>query len=126
MRDGLVKAALEGHKTATSSLLAEWEHEREALPSVGERQTVVDSDARPVAIIELRAVEIIRLGDADHQLALEEGEGFGSVGEWREAHERFWKTEVAPLLPDSSDAPLNDDTLIVVERFRLVERARAS
>ena len=116
MRDRLVAAVLSGAKTATSSLLAEWEADGDSLPEVGKRMTVVDSDERPVAVIELVEVEVIRLGDADLRLAHLEGEGFESVSEWREAHDRFWAEEVIPKL----GGRLTDDTQIVVERFRLV------
>jgi uncharacterized protein YhfF len=107
-----------GGKTASSSLLAEWEADREPLPAAGDRLAVVDSGESPVAVIELLAVDVIRLGDADINLARDEGEGFESVAEWRESHERFWKTEVIPDLSDN--LTLSDDTEVVVERFRLV------
>ena len=108
LRDRLVAAVLAGVKTATSSLLDEWVREGEALPVAGERQLVVDSAERPVETIELVAVSTIRLGDADLALAVDEGEGFSSVAEWRAAHEEFWQGAVT------------DETPIVVERFRLV------
>jgi len=120
LREQLIGAVLRGDKTATSSLLVEWELDHEALPEPGERQIVVDSDDQPVAVIELLAVDVIRLGEADLELALAEGEGFESVAEWREAHERFWREEVIPRLPRKLIAPLNDAELVVVERFQLV------
>jgi uncharacterized protein YhfF len=118
MRDRLVTAVRRGEKTASSSLLVEWEADREPLPAAGDRLTVIDSDESPVALIELLAVDVIRLGDADLSLARDEGEGFESVAEWREAHERFWSDEVIPELPNG--LTLSDDTEVVVERFRLV------
>jgi uncharacterized protein YhfF len=118
MRDRLVAAVLRGEKTATSSLLAEREADCEAIPKPGQRMTVIDSDEKPIAVIELVAVDVIRLGDADLRLAFDEGEGFKTVSEWREAHERFWREEVIPNLPEGF--ALTDDTEIVVERFRLV------
>jgi uncharacterized protein YhfF len=122
LRDRLVAAVLAGEKTATSSLLAEWESEGETLPVAGEHQAVVDSNGRPIAVIELLGVDVMRLGDADLQLALDEGEGFRSVAEWRQAHERFWSEEVVQSLPGHRVAALDDDTAVVVERFRLVSR----
>jgi uncharacterized protein YhfF len=119
-RDRLVAAALRGEKTATSSLLAEWLLDDEELPAAGERRDVLDSDDNPVAVIETTAVDVIRLGDVDLNVAQEEGEGFESVAEWRQAHERFWTDEVMPRLPATMAGPLNDDAQIVVVRFRLV------
>jgi uncharacterized protein YhfF len=119
-RDRLVAAVLRGEKTATSSLLAEWLLDDQELPAAGERRDVLDSGDNPVAVIETTAVDVIRLGDVDLALAREEGEGFRSVAEWRETHERFWAEEVMPRLPANMAGPLTDDAKIVVVRFRLV------
>lgn len=43
LRDRLVEVVLLGKKTATSSLLVEWEHEGVPLSDVGERSTVINS-----------------------------------------------------------------------------------
>lgn len=119
MRDALVASVLSGEKTATSSLLAQYEDSGEPLPRLG-RQELIDSEEQPMACVEIVAVDVIRLGDVDLQLALEEGEGFESVAQWRAAHERFWAEEVRPGLCDPTALPLDDDTRVVVERFRLV------
>ena len=119
IRDQLVALVLSGEKTATTSLLVEWEVDNEVLPKVGERQTVVDSAENPVGVIEILAVDIIRLGDVDSAVAFDEGEGYESVAEWRTAHEQFWKDEIFARFPDQV-TPLGDDTQVVVERFRLV------
>jgi ASCH domain len=55
IRDDLVARVLSGEKTATTSLLVEWEVEKETLPTVGERQTVVDSAGDPVGVVEILA-----------------------------------------------------------------------
>jgi uncharacterized protein YhfF len=114
MRERLVEAVLSGAKTATSALLAEADCDE--LPRVGDRLALVDSEERPVAVIELTAVDVIRLGDADLSLTEDEGEGYNSVNEWRREHERFWRE-------GGFADPLTDDTRIVVERFRLVNSA---
>src|SRR3954451_9813381 len=121
-RDRLVNAVLNGEKTATSSLLAEWLLDDQELPAVGDRREVLDSSDNPVGVIETTAVEVIRLGGVDVALAHEEGEGFEGVADWRRAHERFWTKEVIPRLPPRMAGPLNDDAKIVVVRFRLVNR----
>jgi uncharacterized protein YhfF len=121
LRDRLVAAVLRGEKTATTSLLADWEADGAPVPKPGDRLSVVDSDGRPVATIQIVSVERIRLGAADLALARDEGEGFGSVAEWRADHERFWNEKVRPTLGPAGAAPLDDDTPIVVQRFRLVD-----
>jgi uncharacterized protein YhfF len=121
LRDRLVAAVLQGEKTATSSLLVEWEQEGEALPTVGQHQLVVDSDGRGVATIEVVQIDVIRLGDADLRLAVDEGEQFETVDQWRDAHVRFWSEHSLPNLPEHLGYSLTDDSRVVVERFRLVE-----
>lgn len=122
LRDRLVAAILAGEKTATTGLLREWELEDEPLPTPGERFLVVDSDDRPVAVIETVQAYVLPLGAADDALAHDEGEGFRCVADWRAAHERFWREEVLPALPAGHGITLADDEPLVVERFRLVER----
>src|SRR5437764_98420 len=89
LRDRLVAAILSGEKTATSSLLIEYEEPGEDFPEVGGRSVVVDSAERPVCVIETTEVRVLRLDGVDEQFARDEGEGFESVAEWRAAHERF-------------------------------------
>lgn len=120
VRDRLVAAVLGGVKTATASLLAQWEQDDEPLSVVGERQAVLDSLGQAVAMIELVAVDVVRLCEVDQRVAGDEGEGFASVAEWRAGHERFWTEHVLPGLAGTDQ--LNDDTMVVVERFRLVEQ----
>jgi uncharacterized protein YhfF len=115
LRDRLVVAVLKGTKTATSSLLADWQRDREPLPLVGERQAVIDSDGARVATIEIVAVEVLRLGGVDDRIARAEGESYSTAAGWRVEHERFWTEEV---FPGWEDPPvLDDDTQIVVEWF---------
>jgi uncharacterized protein YhfF len=121
LRDQLVAAVLAGTKTATSGLLAEYEHEGEPLPQVGRSAMVVDSDHRPVAVIETTEVRVIPAGDVDLEFARDEGEGFESVADWRRAHERFWQSaEMRAALGDPAFV-LTDETPIVAERFRLLQ-----
>jgi uncharacterized protein YhfF len=124
MRDSLVRAVLRGDKTATSSLSVEWEHEGEAMPVIGDRATVIDSAGDRLAVIEWTAIELIRLGDVGSDVALAEGEGFAGVSDWRQAHERFWNEHSLPELPDEVLSSLTDDTVVVVEHFRVVSSAR--
>ena len=122
LRDKLVASILAGTKTATAALLAEYEREGERLPEVGDLAVVVDSENRPVAVIETTGVRVLRAGDVDLQFAIDEGEGFESVADWRAGHERFWHG--AEMRAALGDPPFDvtDDTLVVAERFRLVER----
>ncbi|OUE24421.1 ASCH domain-containing protein [Clavibacter michiganensis] len=119
LRDQLVAAIVAGAKTSTSSLLAQYAADGEELPVVGSRGAVIDSAGRPVLVVETTAVEIARLADVPLAHAVDEGEGFTTVAEWRAGHEGFWTSpEVVAELP--AGFRLDDDTAIVMERFRVV------
>jgi uncharacterized protein YhfF len=61
-------------------------------------------------VVEVIEARVIPAGELDLQFVRDEGEGFESLDEWREAHERFF------------ERPLPDETLIEAIRFRVVER----
>jgi uncharacterized protein YhfF len=112
LRRQLVDAVLRGDKTATAGLRSDHApYTDEPLPEVGQRFALLDFDDRPVAVVETTEVRIVAAGDVDLEFARDEGEGFETVADWRLAHERFWAEHV-----------IDDDTLIVAERFRLVRR----
>ncbi|WP_043672978.1 ASCH domain-containing protein [Clavibacter michiganensis] len=119
LRDQLVAAIVAGDKTSTSSLLVQYAADDEELPVVGSRGAVIDSAGRPVVVIETTAVQVARLADVPLAHAVDEGEGFTTVAEWRAGHEGFWTSpEVLAELP--AGFRLDDDTEIVMERFRVV------
>ncbi|WP_128645247.1 ASCH domain-containing protein [Rhodococcus sp. BS-15] len=118
LRDALVAAVLSGEKTSTASLLAQYADEE--LPRVGERGAMVDSAGVVVGVIETAAVDIVALKDVSLRHALDEGEGYIDVAQWRAGHERFWQSaEVREELGDPHFT-VNDDTQVVLERFSLV------
>lgn len=122
LRDRLVAAVLSGAKTTTTGLLAAYEAEDEPLPVAGQRTALLDSAERPVAVLEVTDVRVLRLGEVDLEHALAEGEGYASVAEWRSSHEGFWHgPELRELLGDP-EFTVDDDTPVVAERFRIVER----
>jgi uncharacterized protein YhfF len=119
LRDQLVAAVLSGVKTTTTGLLAGYGDD-EPLPEVGDRRVVVDSADQPVAVIEYTDVRVLRLVDVDLRHAVDEGEGDESVAQWRANHEGFWHSDEvrAELGPEFT---VDDDTLILAQRFRVVE-----
>jgi uncharacterized protein YhfF len=126
LREQLVAAILSGAKTSTSGLVLAYERENEPLPMVGRLSAVVDSGGRRVAAIETTEVRAVRLADVDLQHVLDEGEGDESVAQWRASHERFWHSaEVRAELGDPRFT-VNDDTLVLAQRFRLVHTAEKS
>lgn len=113
LRRKLVDAVLRGDKTATAGLATDhFPHTVEPLPRPGDRWLLLDFDDKPVAIVETTEVRLVPAGEMDLQFAIDEGEGFESVADWRAAHERFW-----------SEHEVSDATLILAERFRIVKDA---
>jgi uncharacterized protein YhfF len=125
LRDELTALALAGTKTTTAGLHVEYEIEAEALPRSGQRDLLVDSLDRPVAIVETVSVRVLRLADVDDRHAIDEGEGYADAAAFRESHERYWIESgvvdgVRAHLGDPAWS-ITDDTLVVAERFRIVE-----
>ena len=120
-RDALLAPILSGAKTATSSLVAEYDPD-EPMPSVGEREVLVSSAGLPVGVTETLDVRVVPLGEVDLQHAVDEGEGFRSVEEWRAAHERFWASDEMRAELGDPDLVIDDSTPVVLQRIRLIER----
>ena len=116
-RDRLVEAILDGRKTATTSLMAEFIHDHEPPPSSGRRTVLLDSDDQPVALLRYVSVSVTRLGLVKLQHVLNEGEGYKSLTEWREIHESFWTSENMLQALDDPDFTVDDQTLVVLETF---------
>jgi uncharacterized protein YhfF len=122
LRHELTSLALAGTKTTTAGLLVEMELDGEAVPGPGDREIMIDSSDRPVAVVETVECPVKRLADVDDQHAIDEGEGYANAAEFRVDHERFWNGYIDDLrrrLGDPAFA-LSDDTLIVCQRFRIV------
>ncbi|TKA08421.1 ASCH domain-containing protein [Actinacidiphila oryziradicis] len=124
LRDQLVAAILNGSKSSTTGLVADYEHEGESLPEVGSRSVVIDSDGHPVAVIEVTSVRVVPLAEVDLAHAVDEGEGDTSVAGWRSSHERFWHSEEMRAALEDPEFTVDDATLAVLERFRLVDDLR--
>ena len=102
----------------------ELEVDGEELPDAGGREVVIDSAGRPVAVIELTGVRVLPLGEVDRQHALDEGEGFTGVGDWRQGHEEYWHSAQYREAIGQPGFTVDDSTLMVALRFRLVADLR--
>jgi uncharacterized protein YhfF len=124
LRDRLLAAVLSGEKTATTGLLIEWELDGEPVPRAGQRFAVLDSSGARVAVIEMTEVFLSALAQVDLAIAREEGEGYDTVEQWRVSHEAFWNEYAEELRSRLGDPSwkLEDQTPVVVERFRLLGR----
>ncbi|MFB7463322.1 ASCH domain-containing protein [Streptomyces sp. NPDC056224] len=124
LRDRLVAAILDGSKTSTTALLVDYEHEGDPLPEAGSRSVVVDSDDRPVAVIEVTGVRVVPLAQVDLPHVVDEGEGDTSVAGWRAGHERFWHSEEMRAALEDPRFTVDDATPVVLQRFRLITDLR--
>ena len=90
--------------------------------SSARREVLLDSEERPVALIETVDCRVVRLADVDDRHAIDEGEGYADAHEFRVAHERFWNGYIDELRASLGDPEfaLDDDTLVVLQRFRIV------
>jgi len=124
LRDKLTALALAGTKTTTAGLLVETELEGETLPVAGLREVLLDSEERPVAVIETVDCRVARLADVDDRHAIDEGEGYANAHEFRVAHEEFWNGHLDDVRAGLGDPTftIDDDTMIVLQRFKVVER----
>ena len=82
---------------------------------------LISSAGMPVGVTETVEVRVVPLGEVDLEHAVDEGEGFRSVDEWREAHERFWASDAIRAELGDPDLVVDDATPVVLQRIRLVE-----
>lgn len=120
-RESGISAILAGTKTAMTGLPALVERAGEPLPAAGDRLRVVDSNGRPVAVIELTRVDTEPISAVTDDYARAEGRGYRDAAQWRTAHEEFFRGEfVTQYLGHRPE--ITDDTVVLTQRFRLVRR----
>jgi ribosomal protein L11 methyltransferase len=127
LRERLNGLALGGAKSTTFDL-AVLETMFNETPEVGQRFTMLGSNAVALAVIEITAVKQMRLADVPWNLIEAEGESFRSFEHWRCAHVRYWDrfvAEVAEYLDDPAWL-IDDDTIVSCTSFRIVERLSES
>lgn len=115
LADELGALIVAGTKTATCSVLWEYEAEGSTLPEVGLKTIVLGGNGDPLCIVETTEVEVVPYDEVDAQFAFEEGEGDRSLEDWRDAHWRFFSR----TLPNLGKEPTMDMPL-VCERFRVI------
>lgn len=115
LADELVELVVQGKKTATASLLWEYEAEGEALPQVGGYSVITRFDGEPRGVIQTVEVRILPYDEVEAVFAADEGEGDLSLAYWREAHWRFFSRACAKI-----ERQPEMKMPVVCERFRLV------
>ena len=115
MADELGALVKSGIKTATCSLLWEFESDGEPIPAAGEYSLILDGSGNPICIIQTTDVSILPFVQVQALHAWEEGEGDRSLEYWRAVHWRYF----SPICLKLGRQPALDMPL-VCERFRLV------
>jgi uncharacterized protein YhfF len=110
--DELLGLVLDGTKTATSSLRADYDEEVDPLPEPGMLGIVLDGAGHPRALVVTTEARVVPFDQVDADHAREEGEGDGSLERWREVHQRVFAEHV--------EGEFQPDMLVVLERFRLL------
>jgi uncharacterized protein YhfF/diadenosine tetraphosphate (Ap4A) HIT family hydrolase len=116
MADELGQLVQAGIKTATCSLM--WEYEAEGdedLPRAGDVSVITDGQGVPLCVIETVEVEVKPFDRVDEAFAYDEGEGDRSLAHWRSAHWKFF-TRVC----GSIDREPVETMPLICERFRVV------
>ena len=113
--DEIGALAAAGIKTATSSLLWEYEAENEPLPQAGDLSIVTDWDGEPLCIIETTEVRQVAFDEVDETFAHDEGEGDRSLEYWRMVHTNAFSRTCATI-----GRELDIKMPLICERFTVV------
>ncbi|MEO6790163.1 MAG: ASCH domain-containing protein [Ornithinibacter sp.] len=113
--DELLRLVLDGAKTATASSQADYVQEGEDLPVPGMLGIVLDGVGHPRALVSTTEVRVVPFDQVDADHARDEGEGDGSLENWRAVHERFFA--------EHADGGFQSDMPVVLERFHVLYRA---
>ena len=116
MADDLGGLVVAGIKTATCSLLWEYETEDEPLPKVDDFSIVLDGQGKPLCIIQTTEMTVRPYSEVDPRFAFEEGEGDRSLAYWRKAHWDFFEPYCTKM-----GWTLSEEMPLVCERFRVVK-----
>jgi len=114
----LAHHVIKGTKRATASWVAAAEHQGWQGARVGMVSIVTDGFGVPLCAIETTRVERGRFGDAGAEIAAAEGEGDGSLADWRAAHQHYFEAEGARLgIAFSDDAEIEYEHFCVLRVF---------
>ena len=115
MADELGALVVSGVKTATASLVWEYEFDEEHLTQVGDLSVVLDGEGQPLALIETTEVRIMPFNQVDEAFAYDEGEDARTLTSWREGHWRFFHRSCQRI-----GRELDETMPILCERFQVI------
>ncbi len=115
MADELGALVKGGTKTATASLIWEYEFDGEPLPKVGDISIILDGQDHPMCIIETTELRQLPFNEVDEQFAYDEGEGERTLVQWRRDHWSFFGRSCERIGKERSET-----MPVLCERFRVV------
>lgn len=115
MADELGELVQAGTKTATASLIWEYEFDDEPLPEVGDLSIILDGQDQPMCIIETTELRQLSFNEVDAAFAYDEGEGERTLEQWRKDHWKFFGRSCQRIGREP-----NETMPILCERFRVV------
>ncbi|GAA1741096.1 hypothetical protein GCM10009809_40790 [Isoptericola hypogeus] len=118
LADDLLALVLDGTKTATASLLVEYEDADEPVPTKGDLSILLDGAGEPRALIRTTQVETVPFAEVTAEHAFLEGEDERTLESWRADHERYWRRTLGAVERD-----FDPSMQVVCERFTILHRA---
>ncbi|PFM66872.1 ASCH domain-containing protein [Bacillus cereus] len=113
----LAQQVVERTKTATCSAYLFYQLENIPIPTTEDYGVILDHDENPVAIVKTIEVTIVPMNEITEEFAIAEGDG--SYTNWKEIHERYFRSKL-----DEVDHEFSEDMLLVCERFRIIDVRR--
>jgi uncharacterized protein YhfF len=115
LADQLGALVVAGTKTATCSLLWEYEITGDRVPQVGDLSIILDGKENPLCIIETTEITFRPYNEVDSAFAYEEGEDDRTLASWRKAHWHFFGPTCKGIGKE-----LDESMPLVCERFKLI------
>ncbi len=97
LSESLLALIRTGRKRAGTGLAWAIEADGEPFPRAGEIELVVDHRGEPALVCRLQEVRVLPFCDVDDAYAALEGEGDGSLADWRRGHWAFFSRECARI-----------------------------
>jgi uncharacterized protein YhfF len=111
----LCDLVLQGKKTATASLVWEYEQKPEDAPVVDGYSVVTDFDGNPKCVVRTTELRVLPFDQVDAEFAIDEGEGDQSLHYWRRVHWDYFSIKCAETGKEPSV-----EMLVNCERFALL------
>ncbi|MCH4566680.1 ASCH domain-containing protein [Bacillus sp. ES1-5] len=112
--NSLAQQVVDGTKTATCSAYLFYELKNIPLPTTDDYSVILDHDENPVAIVKTIEVTIVPMNEITEEFAIAEGDE--SYKNWKEIHERYFRSKLNEV-----GHGFSDDILLVCERFRRID-----